>query len=260
MGGIPFVMAAQSPIAHELVFGIGSAVVGAREGVAGERVVGITSVFQADGNYLLSHRSREASYAAYPEELAATLRQTVNAIEARNGWQPGDTVRLIFHGFNRMRDEDAKAIKALVDGLGLYRVEYAFVHINEHHEWFLFDTSDQKANAYLVPDRGLTLPLGRREVLVTVTGSRELRNRREAAPKPLLLELHRESTFQDLDYLAQQVFRFTAISWRSFTPVALPITVGYSDRIASLLGRLREVPNWNPDVLDTAMRRSLWFL
>jgi len=261
MGGIPFVMAAQSPIANELVFGIGSAVLGAGDGVAGERVVGITSVFSADGNYLLSYKSKEATFADYPAALTTTLRSTVKDIERRNGWQAGDEVRLIFHSFNRMRDVDAKAVKALVDSLGEYRVEYAFVHINEDHDWFLFDRASSATGVgAFVPDRGYAVPLGRGQMLLTVTGPRELKNRPDATPRPLVLELHRESTFEDLDYIAQQVFRFTALSWRSFAPSGQPITVGYSERIASLLGRLRDVPNWNPDVLDTRLRRSLWFL
>ena len=35
-----------------------------------------------------------------------------------------------------------------------------------------------------------------------------------ALQKPLLLKLHRESTFTDMEYLAGQAFRFTAMSWR----------------------------------------------
>lgn len=262
MGGTPFVMAAQTPMAHELVFGIGSALVQQRDGGPGERVVGITSVFSADGNYLLSHRSTEVPFREYPSALAESLTRTVGDVAQRNGWADGDEVRLVFHGFHRMRNENARAIKTVVEALGRYRVEYAFVHVNEDHDWFLFDTRPgRQAPDGLVPDRGRVVPLSRSEALLTVTGPAELRNRPGLAPQPLVIELHPESTFKDLGYLANQVYRFTAMSWRSFAPSARPITIAYSDRIASLLGRLRDVPNWNADVLDShRMRQSRWFL
>ena len=57
-----------------------------------------------------------------------------------------------------------------------------------------------------------------------------------------------------------QVFRFTALSWRRFYPSSRPITILYCDLIASLLGRLRHVRNWNADIISTAFRTSRWFL
>jgi len=111
-----------------------------------------------------------------------------------------------------------------------------------------------------VPERGYAVPLGRSEILLSVTGPRALVTPLQGAPRPLLLKLHRESTFQDLEYLAAQAYRFTALSWRSLFPSARPVTILYSDLIASLLGRLRYVRNWNPDILSTMLRNSRWFL
>src|SRR6266545_4374478 len=111
-----------------------------------------------------------------------------------------------------------------------------------------------------VPERGSAVPLGRSEILLSVTGPRALVAPLQGAPRPLLLKLHRESTFQDLEYLAAQAYRFTALSWRSLFPSARPVTILYSDLIASLLGRLRHVRNWNPDILSTVLRNSRWFL
>jgi hypothetical protein len=34
----------------------------------------------------------------------------------------------------------------------------------------------------------------------------------------------------------------------------------YSDLIASLLGQLRHVKNWNADIVSTSPRASRWFL
>ena len=46
-------------------------------------------------------------------------------------------------------------------------------------------------------------------MLISVTGPRDMKLRLQGLPKPLLLKLHRESTFTDMEYLAGQAFRFT---------------------------------------------------
>ena len=88
-------------------------------------------------------------------------------------------------------------------------------------------------------------------MLVSVTGPRDMKLRLQGLPRPLLLKLHRESTFTDMEYLAGQVFRFTAMSWRRPYPSREPVTILYSDLIAGLLGHLRHVKNWNSDIVSS---------
>ena len=112
-----------------------------------------------------------------------------------------------------------------------------------------------------IPRRGLAVSLGPDELLVTAHGPADLKTATQGIPRPLLLKLHRESTFNDLDYLAEQLFQFTALSWRRPFPSSQPVSIHYSELIAGLLGQLREVRNWNSDMVNTkAMRRSRWFL
>ena len=274
LGGTPFVIASSPGLAEELVIGIGSASHRSGRLSRVERLVGITTVFSADGNYLLHNTSRETTFEDYPEELLNTLESTIEQVRKRNGWQPGQQVRLVFHVFKPLKDVEAQAVKELVNRLDDFEVQFAFLHLSEHHNWYLFDKNQGGREDYssqdprlrgkkkgeYVPDRGYAVSLGRREMLLTVTGPLQLSTALHGAPHPLLINLHRESTFNSLDYLAQQVFRFTSISWRNFYPTSKPVTILYSDLIADLLGRLRHVPNWNPDVLRTSLRLSRWFL
>jgi hypothetical protein len=274
LGGTPFVMASVRTIAHELVIGIGSASV--RETRLGdpERVVGITTVFSADGNYLLSNTSREVDYADYPTELLRALRVTIDDIRRRNAWQPDDTIRLVFHIFKPLKYTEADAVKQLVAELlkDFRSVQFAFVHISTDHDWKLFDTNaagvgthrlpsgaSQTKGKY-VPARGHAVTVGPTEILLTVSGPFDLKRATQGLPRPLLLKLHPASTFADIEYLAEQAFRFTALSWRRPYPSSLPVTISYSGLIASLLGRLRHVRNWNADVIATHLRASRWFL
>nr|MDT0664943.1 hypothetical protein [Micromonospora sp. DSM 115978] len=190
-------------------------------------------------------------------------------IKARNGWQPQDTVRLVFHVFKEIKDREARAIKALVAGLTTEYadVQFAFVTVSEYHSWMIYDRSAPGVEARgarkgrYVPARGHAVSISRSEMLITTTGPRELKTPVQGAPHPLLIKLHRESTFTDLDYIAAQVFRFTAMSWRRLYPSRQPVTVSYSDLIARLLGQLREVSNWNSDIVTSPrLRESRWFL
>ncbi|HTJ70687.1 MAG TPA: Piwi domain-containing protein [Actinospica sp.] len=269
LGGTPFVMRVHArPMAHELVIGIGSAHVRTSRMSTPERYVGITTVFTSDGNYLLATASKEAPYEQYPQELLASLRASLENVKARNNWQPTDTLRLIFHVFKPFKDQEARAVKSLVEVLASQYagVEFAFVHVSDEHEWTMFDraaeglTRSGRVRGRCVPARGHAVRVGHSEMLVSVTGPYDMKLPLQGVPRPLLLKLHRESTFTDLDYLAAQAFRFTAVSWRRFYPCRTPVTILYSDLIANLLGQLRHVTNWNSDMISTKLRDKRWFL
>jgi len=273
LGGIPFVIAAPRALAHELVIGIGSAHVKADASNDVERIVGITTVFSSDGNYLLSNTSRDVDYADYPQELLRSLTECIEDIKVRNAWQKGDELRLVFHVFKPLRDIEAVAVKNLVERLtGEYaKVEFAFLHVSTDHDWVMFDRASNgvanswgpgggPAKGHYVPDRGYAVPIGHREILIAVGGPMDLKSAMHGVPRPLLLKLHRESTFTDIEYLARQVYRFTFMSWRNMYPSRIPVTILYSDLIAGLLGHLRYVKYWNPDAIATKLRSSRWFL
>lgn len=269
LGGTPYVISVpRRPMAHELVFGIGSAHIGSSRIGPVDRFVGITTVFNSDGNYLVSNVSREAPYEHYPQELLRALQSCLEEVKERNGCQPSDVIRLIFHVFKPMKDRETRAVKELVERMTkeYAGVEFAFLHVSDQHPWMMLDRSSagvrhgRRLKGQFVPDRGHAVRIGRNELLVSVSGPRDLKLPLQGAPRPLLLKLHHASTFTDLDYLAGQVYRFTAMSWRRPYPSSQPVTILYSDLIAGLLGQLRQVTNWNSDMISTKLRWSRWFL
>jgi Piwi domain len=267
--GTPYVAKVVArPMAQELVIGIGGAHVRQHRMGRRERYVGITTVFTSDGHYRVSNVSKEASYEDYPQELMRAIQACIEDVKARNGWQFQDRIRLVFHVFKPLKDRETHAVKKLVEGLTreYAGVEFAFLHISEDHNWMMYDRAStgvgngaaQKGR--YVPACGYAVPISRSEMLIATVGPRELKVPLQGAPRPLLIKLHRESTFQDLDYLAEQVFRFTALSWRRLYPSGQPVTTAYSKLIAGLLGQLRHVRNWNSDIISTKLRDSRWFL
>jgi hypothetical protein len=269
LGGTPYVISVpHRTMAHELVIGIGSAHVSQSRMSPDERFVGITTVFSSDGNYFVSNVSKDAPYDQYSQELLRALRTCIEDVKARNAWQPQDTIRLVFHVFKPLKDRETRAVKNLVADLTkeYAGVDFAFLHVSDQHDWMMLDRASTgtgrgtRRKGQFVPARGHAVRISGSEMLVSVTGPFEMKLSLQGAPRPLLLKLHRESTFTDLDYLAGQVFRFTALSWRRPYPSSKPVTILYSELIAGLLGQLRQVTNWNSDMISTKLRWSRWFL
>lgn len=268
LGGVPWLIKANPTIAHELVVGLGSAHVG--EGRMGkrERMVGITTVFTGDGNYWLSNLSQAVPIADYNEALLASLQIIINKVQREMNWQFGDHVRLVFHAFKPFKDVEADAVKALVAELGDYDVEYAFLHVVQNHPYVLFDEEQpgfrdfqtRTLKGVMAPMRGRFFRLSNHEVLISLTGAKEVKRPQDGMPHPILLRLHRGSSFQDTTYLARQVFAFSCHSWRSFFPAPMPVTIMYSELIAKMLGQLESIPRWNPEAMLGRIGTTRWFL
>jgi hypothetical protein len=268
IGGIPWLIKANPTIAHELVVGLGSAFIGEGRSNKKERVVGITTVFSGDGNYWLSNLSEAVPIDNYEDALLSSLKVTVNRVKADMNWQKREHVRLIFHSFKPLKFAEVDAVKALMDELGDFDVEYAFVHVIENHPFMLFDEEQTGSKDFetrtlkgvFAPTRGLFLRLSDNEVLISLTGAREVKRPQDGLPRPILLRLHKNSTFHDTTYLARQVYAFSSHSWRSFFPSPMPVTILYSELIAKMLGQLALLPRWNPDAMLGKIGRTRWFL
>ncbi|NML67914.1 hypothetical protein HHL22_22160 [Hymenobacter sp. RP-2-7] len=264
LNGIPWLLKADLPIAHEMVFGIGSAIVS--EGRFGnrERMIGITTVFTGDGNYFVSNVSSAVPADEYFPTLLASLRETMRSVQRDLNWQPRDTVRLIFHAFKEFRNAEAEAVKQVMQELGDYQVEFAFLHVAPDHPFVFFDTKQSGFGYYnkgpYAPERGQYLALSRWQTLVSLTGVREVKQSSDGLPAPVQLRLHRDSTFTDMTYLARQIVNFAAHSWRGFHASPMPVTVAYSQQVAQLLGQLAGVSYWNPDAMLNRIGTTRWFL
>lgn len=267
LGGVPWTLSVQQRLVYEIIVGIGSARVGFDRLSERERIVGITTVFSGDGNYLLGNSTAEAAAGQYQAALLTSLRANLDELQRRYGWRKGDKLRIIFHqSFKRYKETEAEAVAALVRELTDYEVEYAFVQVSADHDWKLFDPAAdgavyrQSRKGVAVPARGQIVPLGPRAALVTLTGPQQLKTDLQGCPAPMLVSVHPNSTFTSLGYIAEQVFNLTFMSWRSFMPSYQPVSVSYPNMVVNLLGNLRQIPNFNPDILITKLRESRWFL
>lgn len=262
MGGTPWLLNAEAPMAHEIVFGIGSAMIYTSRLASKQRMVGITTVFKGDGRYFVNNISSAVLAEDYFETLLDNLRATIDRIKVDLNWRPKDTVRLIFHAFKTFADVEVKAVKKVMAELGDFNVEYSFVQIAQSHPYTLFDTNQHGTygkGAY-APSRGRYLQLSEHVSLVCLTGPSELKKPTDGIPQPIQLILHKDSTFKDLPYLSKQVIKFGAHSWRSFSPAPMPVSVYYSQLMAQMLSQLEGLSNWNPDAIFNKIGTTRWFL
>jgi hypothetical protein len=87
-----------------------------------------------------------------------------------------------------------------------------------------------------------------------------VKTQRHRFPTPVLIRVHEHSSYRDLQFIAQQILDFSWASWRSFGPANTPVTIFYSQLIAKMTRELQHVPGWSPDVLNTHLKSSKWFL
>ena len=274
IGGVPWVISTRGVATHELVIGIGCTEVGSSRLGDRTRYVGITTLFQGDGRYLVWETTRETPFATYPAALLESLRKSIRFVQAQNRWEAGDNVRLVFHVYKPLKRVEIETVKKLVkEMLAAYPVEFAFLDISHYHPFQIFDSKQRGAKYWssemqqrvvegvYAPMRGTGLLLGSRTALLQLIGPREVKTWEHGMPRPLLLELHPDSDFADLTYLVRQVFHFSFMSWRSFFPSQEPVTILYSRWIANLLGNLKTVPDWSGSALNHMRdRRAMWFL
>lgn len=271
LNGTPWTVDQDRAISDEIVVGMGVAELSGSRLTSRQRFVGITTVFGGDGTYLLGAVSRECAFEDYADAVRDSMVSILEDVRKRNNWQAGDTIRVIFHAHKPLkRDEVAEIAFACARQVGAAQaLQMAFVTVSHDHPFYIFDPKEAGVavsrdsvlkKGVFAPARGTIAKIGRWTRLLSVNSHKLIKRANSPLPKPLLINLHPDSTFFDLDYLAEQILKFTALSWRSTLPAGTPVTIFYSERIAELLARLRLIPDWSATALTVRLRWSRWFL
>jgi len=264
IGGTPWRLPASQSIDREIVIGVGSSLERQNSWAGAEqsRVVGITTFFLGDGNYVLGERLRSVPYEEYFETLLSSLKSSIETVANEFAWKKGDSVRIVFHIFKPIKNIEADVVARLVESLPDYKILFAFVTISTQHPWMMFRHLRKRGRALEVElsERGENVVLDQNQCLLQIRGHKDRPNRFHRPPFPVLLKIHEKSTFKDLQYIAQQVQDFSFLSWRSFFPSETPVTAFYSSLISSEITKLSKIPGWQNGFIDSHFRRKLWFL
>jgi glutaredoxin-related protein len=281
LGGIPWVLPSQRSVDREIIIGIGHSWLRKNQFAGSEqnRVVGITTFMSSDGQYLLGDKVKDIDFENYFEELLKSLKNSIQRLSGEQGWADGDTVRLIFHIFKPIKNTEFNVVSQLVTDIKKYNIKFAFVTISSIHPFTLFDINQPGVSGYrnnnvkgqYLPFRGSNVFLDEKTCIVQMFGAKELKTSKQGISKPVLITIRTPQgnssdialnglLFHDLGYITQQIFSFTYLSWRSFLPGEEPATMKYSNLISKLLGKMRNVPNWDADRLNYGLKSKKWFL
>ncbi len=275
LGGTPWVLPANRSVDREIIVGIGHSWIRKNQfkGADHSKIVGITTFLSSDGQYLLGDKVKDVPFENYFEELLNSLKSSFNRLESEQGWQDGDTVRLIFHIFKPVKNTEFDVISQFVKDITKYRIKFAFVTISKSHPHLLFDSSQPGVNGKgaFIPNRATNVFLDSETCVVQMLGVRDLKTAKQAMSTPIQIKIRtpqgnyhnpelNDMLYYDLAYIVQQIFSFTYLSWRSFLPVELPATMLYSNLISKLLSKMRNVNGWDADRLNYSLKRKKWFL
>lgn len=262
LGGIPWLLPSAKNVDREIVIGVGSTLIRKNMFADAEqsRIVGITTLFSGDGRYLLGKQLKDVEYSSYFFELLSSLKNSIDSLSKEYGWNEKENVRIVFHIFKPIKNIEADVIKELIGAYPQYNINYAFVNISEKHPFVLLNEliSDKK-NIYDIPFRGVNFLIDDYNCLLQLRGKNELKTTKQKFSNPVLLKIHKESTFTDIHYIAQQILNFSYMSWRSFNPTHQPVTIFYSELIAKLNSKLKEI-GFSSSIIDHHFREKKWFL
>ena len=281
MGGTPWVLPSQRSVDRELIIGIGHTWFRANQYKDAEqnRVVGITTFLSSDGQYLLGDKVKNVPFDNYFSELLKSLKSSITRLSGEQGWQKGDTVRLIFHIFKPIKNVEFDVISQLIQEILDYNIKFSFVTISKKHPNLIFDPTQYGVTKFnsnnvigeFIPNRATNIFLDSETCLIQMLGASELKTAKHGMSNPIQIKIRtpqhkyhdkklNDYLFCDLAYITQQIFSFTYLSWRSFLAGEQPATMLYSTLIAKLLGKLKNVQGWDSDRLNYGLKKKKWFL
>jgi len=279
MGGTPWVLPSLPSVDKEMIIGIGNSHFRNNQykGAEQNRVVGITTFLSSDGQYLFGDKVKDVPFERYFDELLRSLKGSINRLSSEQGWENGDTIRLIFHIFKPIKNTEFDVISRLIKEFTQYKIKFAFVTISKSHPYLLFEPNQLgiNKNGFLkgeyIPNRASNVFLDSETCIVQMFGASELKNSKQGISTPIQIKIRTpqgkyknneldDLLYYDLSYITQQIFSFTYLSWRSFLPGEQPATMLYSNLISNLLSKMRNVPGWDADSLNSTLKKKKWFL
>lgn len=249
IGGTAWTIEKIEPLRHEIIIGIGSSIIRSNTS-KDKRVVGFATIFDYSGKYIIGDCSPISSFEEYKDNLKNYLIETINKIIKCRNIAIGSELRIIFHLFKSAgKKREIFAIEEAIKNFPNYKIEFALLHVNYHHNFKIF-----KNEGKVLPERGLILNLSENQMLINF-----ITKTYKGTPAPLRVILDNRSTFKDLSYLVKQVFFFSFMSFRSFTPSKKPITISYPSILSKLTEEMKAIEGWDYDKLQHLENR-LWFL
>jgi hypothetical protein len=268
MGGVPWTLQIHHTNTHEVVIGLDQIVLNADDLPENQTRCIINTVFSGSGKYLFATVSSPIATDYFAQTLLSTLSATIEKVLSESNCPVLEPLRIVIHARGPMTTRETRAVFQAVSSSQENNVNVALLHVLEDHPFLLFDQKQRGVQHYptrlmqgaMAPARGSYLPLSDHEILLFLSGAKEMESLQQGMPRPLLLKLNSRSSFRDMPYLVQQMFAFSNLSWQSFSPSPLPVSLLYTELIKRKLGQVTQVRGKHLDVLWGQAQTNLWFL
>ena len=239
IGGTAWTIEKEDKLKYEFVVGIGTTTDN-----EGKHVIGIAQIFQNDGHYIVADCTPISTFDNYAENLERHLFKTLSSLLSQV--DKHQTCRIIFHLFKSASEKyEIKAVHNLVTKFSDYNFEYALLHLGYGHNHRLY-YNDGKMDVL----NGTFIQLDSKTALLNFVNKSDL---------PLKIDLDKRSTFTSLFYLSKQIFWFSHLSHRSYSPAKRAVTIMYPSLMASMIEKLKKVEGWDYERLQH-ISDKLWFI
>lgn len=238
---------------NELVIGIGATI-----DKKGQPILGLTSVFRGDGKYLLGKVASVTSMENYQTFLEKSITEIISQNIANGVLDKKQDFLLIFHIFKPAgKDNEIKALKNIISKFVDYRFNYTFVHIGDGHNYCFF--SYEHTSSQFVFKKKNDLGLNDRGTFVKIHNKQGFLGLNPTSSKFLKIDIHKDSTFVDLEYIATQIYEFAELSHTSYNKSGKPVTIKYANLMAYFAEKLKEIPGFYLEEIEMS-DNSLWFI
>ncbi|MCG2785888.1 MAG: hypothetical protein L6461_12355 [Anaerolineae bacterium] len=238
---------------NELVIGIG-----ATTDKDGQPILGLTAIFKGDGKYLLGKASSVTNMVDYRDKLEQIISSTVESSLKDGTLDVDKTFYLIFHIFKPAgKDNEIEALKQVIRRFSMYSFKYAFVHIGENHNYRFFTCEENDQGPQSTSKSVLSQNL--RGTYIKINPSRGFLGLRPKSSAFFKIDIHKQSSFLDLEYIAEQVYQFTEMSHTSYNQQGTPITIKYPNLMARFVEKFNEGELMYLEEV-TMPDYSLWFI
>lgn len=238
---------------NELIIGVG-----ATTNKEGQPILGLTTIFRGDGKYILGKASSVTNMSDYKNKLEQVISSTIENCIQDGILDTDETFYLIFHIFKRAgKNNEIKALERVINKFSKYSFEHAFVHIGRSHNYRFFMYKRKHQNPQFELKRGLGQNL--RGTFIQINRKRAFLGLHPNTSAFYKIDIHKNSSFVDLEYIAEQIYQFTEISHTSYNLQGTPVTIKYPNLMAGFVEKFNE---GNLTYLDeiTIPNNSLWFI
>ena len=203
-------------------------------------------MFDHNGTYIVGDCSQLSTKENYANNLKNYLVKAIKQAIETKGITPKQRLRLLFHLFKGAAEKyELAAIRNALNRFSTYFIQYGIAHLSYNHNLRMYlDGGNER------PKRGTFVQISTLQGLLHLGGYGET---------PLLVRLDKRADYKDLYATAKQVLFFCHLSYRSFKPASKPVTISYPNRMAKLVSELRQLSDWDPDILNT-LSDKLWFI